>query len=119
MSTRAENSAAGRRRGTKPAEGRVAGLLNRELSWLDFDRRVLGVAEDEGVPLLERVNLCAIVSRNLDEFFAVRVAGLRRQVARRDAQRTPDGKTPSEALAAIRSQVLELKDAQTALWLDR
>ena len=73
------------------ARRKAHGFLNRELSWLDFDRRVLGVAEDDSVPLLERVKLCAIVSRNLDEFFAVRIAGLRGQVAARVSRRSPDG----------------------------
>lgn len=73
------------------ARRKAHGFLNRELSWLDFDRRVLGVAEDDSVPLLERVKLCAIVSRNLDEFFAVRIAGLRGQVAA--------GATPSDESA--------------------
>ena len=101
------------------ARRRAEGFLNRELSWLDFDRRVLGVAEDESVPLLERVKLCAIVSRNLDEFFAVRVAGLRGQVASRVSRRTADGRTPARTLIDIRARVLELKEAQTRLWLDR
>jgi polyphosphate kinase len=100
------------------ARRKAQGFLNRELSWLDFDRRVLGVAEDESVPLLERVKLCAIVSRNLDEFFAVRVAGLRGQVASRVSRRSPDGRTPAVTLTDIRAKVLELKDAQAALWLD-
>src|SRR6478752_3204836 len=110
----------GKRKAAGPARGkrRETGLLNRELSWLDFDRRVLGVAEDESVALLERVKLCAIVSRNLDEFFAVRVAGLQHQAAAR-AGRSPDGRTPRETLSAIRQKVLALKGAQEALWLER
>ena len=56
-------------------------LANRELSWLDFDERVLALAEDPAFPLLERVRYCAIVSANLDEFFQVRVAGLKDQLA--------------------------------------
>jgi polyphosphate kinase len=58
---------------------RDARFLNRELSWIDFDRRVLELASDPGLPLLERVKLCAIVSSNLDEFFAVRMAELHDQ----------------------------------------
>ena len=82
--------------------------LNRELSWLDFNERVLQLAEDERVPLLERVKFCAIYTTNLDEFYMVRVAGLRDQI---DAGvRTPsqDGRTPSETIALIRERVLGL-----------
>jgi len=55
--------------------------VNRELSWLEFNCRVLGLAEEPGIPLLERAKFCAIVSTNLDEFFQVRVAALRDQIA--------------------------------------
>ena len=92
------------------------GLLNRELSWLAFDRRVLELAADPGMPLLERVKLCGIVSSNLDEFFAVRMAGLLAQARCGVTSRSPDGRLPEETLAACRRQVLELTDAQAALW---
>jgi polyphosphate kinase len=83
-------------------------LLNRELSWLDFNARVLELAEDAAVPLLERVKFCAIYSENLDEFFMVRVAGLLGQIASGMSVRSPDGRTPTEAFAEIRQRVLEL-----------
>ena len=82
--------------------------LNRELSWLEFNARVLHEAEDERVPLLERLKFLSIFSTNLDEFYMVRVAGLRRQVAAGVGITTPDGLTPSEQLDAIARQVAEL-----------
>lgn len=93
-----------------------ARLLNRELSWLDFNARVLDLVADPEVPLLERVKFCSIFSSNLDEFFMVRVAGLTRQVATGLPVRSPDGLTPREALAAIRERVLELTARQSELW---
>jgi len=83
-------------------------FINRELSWLDFNARVLALAEDPRVPLLERVRFLAIFGSNLDEFFQVRVAGLYDQVAARVNTRTADGRTPEEQLVAIRQRVLEL-----------
>ena len=91
--------------GLEAAEDR---FLNRELSWLDFNLRVLDLAADGELPLLERVRFCSIVSSNLDEFFMVRVAGLERQVAAGVAIRSPDGRTPAVALADIRQRVSEM-----------
>src|SRR5262249_26717355 len=91
-------------------------LLNRELSWLDFNERVLSLAADEGVPLLERVKFCSIFSSNLDEFFMVRVAGLMDQAASGLAVRSHDGLTPREALAAIRERVEGLMRELSRLW---
>lgn len=82
--------------------------LNRELSWLDFNARVLAEALDERVPLLERLKFLAIFSTNLDEFYMVRVAGLRRKVAAGAMQYSPDPLSPSEQLDAIRARVTEL-----------
>lgn len=82
--------------------------LNRELSWLEFNARVLEEALDERVPLLERLKFLAIFSTNLDEFYMVRVAGLRRKVAAGTAQYAPDPLTPSEQLSAIRTRVRDL-----------
>jgi polyphosphate kinase len=85
-----------------------ARYINRELSWLDFNTRVLALAEDRSLPLLERAKFLAIFSRNLDEFFQVRVAGLKEQVAAGVATRSPDGSSPSEQLRAIHTRVSEL-----------
>jgi polyphosphate kinase len=84
-------------------------FLNRELSWLEFDARVLALAEDPRLPLLERVKLLAIFAGNLDEFFQVRVSGLREQVAAGVVtSKTPDGLSPAEQLLEIRERCVEL-----------
>jgi polyphosphate kinase len=80
-------------------------FLNRELSWLDFNSRVLALAEDPSVPLLERAKFLAICSTNLDEFFQDRVAALKDQVAAELNTLTPDGRTPGEQLLDIRDTV--------------
>ncbi|MBA2570934.1 MAG: RNA degradosome polyphosphate kinase, partial [Chloroflexi bacterium] len=82
--------------------------LNRELSWLDFNARVLHEAVDERNPLLERTRFLSIFTRNLDEFFQVRVAGLRQQVAVGHSSPFPDGLSASEVLERIRTRVLPL-----------
>jgi polyphosphate kinase len=92
--------------------GEAASYLNRELSWVDFNTRVLCLAEDPAVPLLERAKFLAIFSTNLDEFFMIRVAGLDDQVAAGVGATQPDGKTPAEQLRAIRARVAELADRQ-------
>ncbi len=79
--------------------------INRELSWLDFNNRVFALSGREDFPLLEKAKFLAIWSSNLDEFFQVRVAGLKEQVAHGLRSATPDGLTPSQQLAAIRSEV--------------
>lgn len=89
-------------------------LINRELSWLAFNERVLHEALDQRTPLLERLKFLSIVSTNLDEFYMVRVAGLRRQVAAGVTQSTPDGMSPQEQLDAIDVQVKALLAAQRA-----
>jgi polyphosphate kinase len=91
-------------------------LLNRELSSLEFYARVLELAADANVPLLERVRFCSIFSSHLDEFFMVRVAGLRGQEDAGFGMRSPDGRTASQALAEIRERVLELTSRQSKLW---
>jgi polyphosphate kinase len=91
-------------------------LLNRELSHLEFHGRVLELAEDESLPLLERVRFCSIFSSNIDEFFQVRVAGLLGQAESGIAMRSADGLTPQQTLAAIRARMLELTARQSRLW---
>jgi polyphosphate kinase len=82
--------------------------INRELSWLDFNDRVLQLAEEGRLPLLERVKFCAIYTTNLDEYYMVRVAGLRDQIEAGVETPSLDGRTPSETIALIRERVLEL-----------
>jgi polyphosphate kinase len=91
-------------------------LLNRELSHLEFHARVLELATDESLPLLERVKFCAIFSSNLDEFFQVRVAGLLGQAEAGITVRSADGLTPQQTLARIRERVLDLSGLQSRLW---
>ncbi len=81
--------------------------FNRELSWLDFNDRVLQLAEDERLPLLERVKFCAIYTTNLDEYYMVRVAGLHDQIDAGVETPSQDGRSPSQTIALIRERVLE------------
>jgi polyphosphate kinase len=91
-------------------------LFNRELSRIDWSTRVLEQAFDESVPLLERVRYCAFFSSHLDEFFAVRVAGLLDQAASGLNVRSEDGRTPRATLVEIRRAVEALMERQTRLW---
>ena len=91
--------------------------LNRELSWLDFNRRVLALAEDPGTPLLERVKFLAIFSQNLDEFFQVRVAGLKDRIAAGVRRRSADGRTASEQLEAVLARARELSARADEIFL--
>ncbi len=86
--------------------------FNRELSWLEFNERVLQLVEDPAQPLLERVKFAAIFSSNLDEYFMVRVAGLHDQIDAGLTDRGPDGRTPSEAVDEIRARVVEITTRQ-------
>jgi polyphosphate kinase len=86
--------------------------INRELSWVDFDDRVLQLAEDPAQPLLERCKFAAIFESNLDEFFMIRVAGLHDQVDAGITAPKLDGRTPSETIDAIREKVLALSARQ-------
>jgi len=115
---RSRARAASRRPGTSGVAARSLRFVNRELSWIDFDRRVLELAADTTLPLLERVRFCSIASSNLDEFFAVRVAELTDQAAVGVARRSPDGRTPAQTLAEARQAIVALQATQDALWHD-
>ena len=91
-------------------------LINRELSFLDYDARVLALAEDSDLPLLERVRFCSICSHMLDEFFMTRIAGLSGQAAAGITVRSPDGRTPQQALREARERVLQLLAEQARVW---
>lgn len=93
-------------------------VLNRELSWLDFNERVLDLATEPGIPLLERAKFCAIFSTNLDEFFQVRVAALHDQVAAGIEDPTWDGRTPLEQLTAISERVPGMVARQESIFVD-
>src|SRR6266487_6576231 len=90
--------------------------LNRELSALDYFARVLSLAADAGVPLLERVKFLAIVSQNVDEFFQVRVSGLREQLDAGIRATSPDGLDAAEQLRAIRARVEPMMERQAAVF---
>jgi polyphosphate kinase len=90
--------------------------VNRELSWLEFNQRVLEEAKDAKNPLLERLKFLCIVASNLDEFFEVRVAGLKQQRQSNVSAPGPDAMSPSEQLAAISARVRQMVDDQYRLW---
>ncbi len=94
-------------------------LLNRELSWLDFNDRVLSLAAEPGVPILERAKFCAICSTNLDEFFQVRVAALRDQVAAGIDEASPDGRTPLQQITEITGRVNRLVARQEQVFTEQ
>jgi polyphosphate kinase len=93
-------------------------FINRELSWLEFNRRVLEEAQDPTQPLIERVKFLTIFSSNLDEFFEIRVAGIKQQIESETSDVGPDGMSPTETFNNIRRVVSELVTTQYALWND-
>src|SRR5689334_610255 len=94
-------------------------FINRELSWLEFNRRVLEEAQDAAQPLIERVKFFSIFSSNLDEFFEVRVAGIKQQIESDVVSRSNDGLTPTERLHAIQQRVHELVVEQYQCWREQ
>jgi polyphosphate kinase len=100
------------------AEEPVSLFLNREISWLEFNRRVLREAEDPANPLLERLKFIAIFDNNLDEFFMKRVGGLKQQLASNIRELPPDGRTPRQQLAAVDAVVRPMLARQRRLFND-
>jgi polyphosphate kinase len=93
-----------------------ANFINRELSWLEFNRRVLEEAQDTTQPLIERVKFLSIFSSNLDEFFEIRVAGIKQQIESETSDVGPDGLSPTEIFNAIQRTARELVTTEYALW---
>src|ERR1700726_214876 len=107
-----------RERTIREGFGDPKNFINRELSWLEFDRRVLEEAQDPTQPLIERVKFLTIVSSNLDEFFEIRVAGIKQQIESETSDISPDGLSPTETVDRIQKTVRQLVAAQYALWID-
>ncbi len=91
-------------------------FISRELSWLEFNQRVLSEALDPGTPLLERVKFFSIVSSNLDEFFEVRVAGIKQQIESDIVERSVDGRTATETFRSVQKRVREMVELQFKCW---
>src|SRR6201984_1934054 len=91
-------------------------FINRELSWLEFNRRVLEEAQDPTQPLIERVKFLSIFSSNLDEFFEIRVAGIKQQIERETSDVAADGLSPTETFNQIQRLVHELVATQYELF---
>src|SRR5205814_5213632 len=104
-----------------PAANRLSdprNFINRELSWLEFNRRVLEEAQDPTHPLIDRVKFLTIFSSNLDEFFEIRVAGIKQQIASETSEVGPDGMSPTQTFESIERVVRELVAKEYALWND-
>jgi polyphosphate kinase len=101
---------------TGPDFSAAKNFINRELSWLEFNRRVFEEAQDPTQPLLERVKFLGIVSSNLDEFFEIRVAGIKQQIASETSDVGPDGMSPTEIFEAIQRVAHEMVAQQYSLW---
>lgn len=93
-------------------------FINRELSWLEFNMRVLEEASNKSVPLLERIKFLSISASNLDEFYMIRVAGLKVQINNNVSRKSQDGYTPIQQLSLIKHKALELINKQIACWLE-
>ncbi|RYE92548.1 MAG: polyphosphate kinase 1 [Myxococcales bacterium] len=125
MSSLTPNPPAAQATDAVPRSGERAGELsldspslyiNRELSWLEFNARVVAEAENPSTPLFERLKFLGILASNLDEFFMVRVAGLKQQTINQVAEVAPDGSTPAEQLVAISARAHELIDIAYRIW---
>src|SRR5947209_15745148 len=92
--------------------------INRELSWIEFNRRVFEEAKDSRHPLLERVKFVSIFETNLDEFIMIRQAGLKDQMESRKSLRSPDGRTPEQQLVAVRQRLAPLIQEVRQYWRD-
>ena len=115
---RQSTPAAPAKRAAPPRRVAKSPYLNRELSWLDYAGRVLYEAQDERNPLLDRVNFLTIFASMLDEFFQIRISGLRQQLHAGSTTTSPDGRTAGEQLTAARLRVLDLVTDHSAAWTE-
>src|SRR2546427_2441521 len=95
---------------------RAEHFINRELSWLEFNQRVLDEAIDPKNPLLERLKFFCIVSSNLDEFFEIRVAGIKQQIESEVVERSMDGLTATETFKSVTKRIRQMVEDQYSCW---